>query len=354
MGEYSIEQVPLGLPDERELTLQFSPRGQRNSILAGEARIGLAASSAQVGPVVEIPLTSILETPCPRREGLDQDHVRALAELDGNWPPVVVCRADNRLVDGHHRVAAARSLGRTSVLAQMFDGSPQALYLEFVRLNVTHGRPLSLADRRDAAVRMLQWFPDWSDRRIGRSCALSPHTVAGVRADQGEREAYADDFRTGEDGRKRRASPVAVREAIESSLDAEPGASLRTIARAVNASPETVRNVRKNRGGVGLVNAERVKHVDLAESRSDGSRPLPHWWESDSALNSTTEGRCLAQWLSDREVAEADCTEHLGAVPLSRVYEVAAEARRRSVAWSAFAVAVEAKAAPAGRASRAS
>ena len=302
---------------------------------------------------IELPLSAILETPCPRRGGLDPDHVRALTELNGCWPPVVVCREDHRLVDGHHRVAAARALGRTSVLAHVFDGSPEAAYLEFVRLNVSHGLPLTLTDRRDAACRMLGWFPEWSDRRIGRCCALSPHTVASLRSGRKASEDDPDDFRTGQDGKTRRANSTALRQAIESSLDAAPGASLRAIARAVNASPETVRNVRNSRGDGRRVDAHRASQATSAgcEVTPPG---LPHWWVGDSALNSTDEGKRLAQWLSDHEIAERMYSEHVDAVPLSRVYEVANEARRRATAWSAFAAAVEVRATPTRRASRAS
>lgn len=121
----------------------------------------------------------------PRVDGIDAAHVAALAEDPEGWPPVTVVRdADTlKLVDGFHRLAAAQNLGRKTILAQEAplpaDGDLKGLAF---RLNATHGRPLTLSDRRAEAARLLLAHPEWSDRRLGRQVGLAQPTVAKVRS----------------------------------------------------------------------------------------------------------------------------------------------------------------------------
>jgi ParB-like chromosome segregation protein Spo0J len=120
----------------------------------------------------------------PRVGGLDADHVRALQEAPEGWPPLLVVQRDGRylLVDGFHRFAAAQNLGletvRVEVEAVPADGDLHALAF---RANAAHGRPLSLADRRAFAERLLRAQPRLADREIGRRCGLSSNTVGAVR-----------------------------------------------------------------------------------------------------------------------------------------------------------------------------
>ena len=105
-----------------------------------------------------------------RAAGIDPRHVAALAEVAAHWPPIVVNRADSSVVDGHHRIAAARQLGLRELCVTWFDGSAEDAYLEFVRCNVGHGLPLTLAERRHAARQMLRSHAERSDRAIASVC----------------------------------------------------------------------------------------------------------------------------------------------------------------------------------------
>src|ERR1035437_6195020 len=67
-----------------------------------------------------------------RGGGLDEDHVALLVESAGAWPPIVVWGDKNQVVDGHHRVAAARRLGRSHLPAVRLVGSPEDAYVESV------------------------------------------------------------------------------------------------------------------------------------------------------------------------------------------------------------------------------
>src|SRR5215471_2409113 len=117
----------------------------------------------------------------PRDRGIDHTHVALLAEVPESWPPIVVSRRDRAVIDGQHRVAAAKQLGIKRLRAVYFDGSPDDAYVEFVRCNVGHGLALSLDERRAAVRRILSTHSDLSDRSVASVCGLSPKTVARVR-----------------------------------------------------------------------------------------------------------------------------------------------------------------------------
>lgn len=120
----------------------------------------------------------------PRVSGTDPDHVRVLEEAHGGWPPLKVVWQDGRylLIDGFHRLEAARNLGLEDVPVEVFqapeDGDLRALAFS---LNASHGRPLSLDDRRAFAERLLRNRPHLADREIGRRCGLSGNTVGAIR-----------------------------------------------------------------------------------------------------------------------------------------------------------------------------
>jgi ParB-like chromosome segregation protein Spo0J len=50
-----------------------------------------------------------------------------------------------RVIDGIHRVEAAKLRGAKEIEARLFDGDESASYVLAVQANVTHGLPLSRA-----------------------------------------------------------------------------------------------------------------------------------------------------------------------------------------------------------------
>ena len=161
----------------------------------------------------QLPVSGLTADPDvqPRVEGIDADHVRTLMEAPDSWPPITVVDNGGRyvLVDGFHRLAAARELGLVSIPAEVI-APPADEHLIGVGfdLNARHCRPLSSKDRRAFAARLLAQHPDRSDRDVGRRCGLSHHTVGGIRRslEQSGQIAQVDE-RTGADG-KRYAVPV--------------------------------------------------------------------------------------------------------------------------------------------------
>ncbi|WP_262703258.1 MULTISPECIES: ParB/RepB/Spo0J family partition protein [Streptomyces] len=179
----------------------------------------------------------------PRSTIESPDHTRALAELDGQLPPILVHRDSMTVIDGIHRLRAAELQGRTHIDVRYFEGTAADGRLLAVALNVAHGLPLSLEERTTAAQRILTLHPEWSDRSVASLAGLSPKKAADIR-----RSIFggtvAGDKRMGRDGRARPLDPSQGRALAAFLLKENPTASLRQIAKEVGISPTTVADVR--------------------------------------------------------------------------------------------------------------
>lgn len=259
-----------------------------------------------------------------RAEGLCAEQVDRLVALGGAWPAILVSRSSGAVVDGAHRVEAARRLGLTHLTAVLFDGDDDDAFVEFVRRNVAHGLMLTLGERKRAAVRVLQSHERWSDRRVADLCALSPKTVGRLRGNV----ASPQDAREGRDGRIRPVRRASVRARVAEAIRARPEASLRAIAGEVGVSPETVRLVRLNLASI--------------TTPPPADAPAEPAWERDAALRTCDRGEDFLSWFERTAVSGSDAA-WAEAVPLSRVYLLAEEARRRADTWLELARALEAR-----------
>jgi len=281
-------------------------------------------------PVAELTVGSSF-----RDGGLCAEHIEQLVALGGGWPPILVRRDGATVVDGAHRVAAARRLGLARVEVVWFDGTDEDAFIEFLRRNVSHGLLLTLQERKRAAVRVLRGHRAWSDRRIAEVCGISPKTVARLRGGASdcptEEDAQLDAaMRVGRDERARPVRRGSVRLRVVEALHAQPDASLRTIAAAVGVSPETVRLVRMN-------------FAALPEPRAtDDDATTEPAWQADAALVSAADGADFLAWFDQTAITDDDLVR-AAAPPLSRVYELADEARRRADLWLRLARTLEAR-----------
>jgi hypothetical protein len=276
----------------------------------------------------------------PRLGGIDAAHLDALVELDGAWPPLLVTPS-MRILDGHYRHLAARRIGMREVECTIYEGDDTSGYVESVRRNSVHGLPLTLAERRAAATRVLLLEPAWSDRRIGHICGLAHETVGRLR-----RRLSADgtislhEKRLGRDGALRSlqrrgagAAPPADRPegvtsptvATRPELAVVPGAEPRGAARGAD--------------GAGVATGAPTAAAASAEL------------SSDAAFTSTAAGAGFVGWFDGTSLGDA-WSGHVDAVPLSRIYEVADEARRRASAWNEFADSLVARVGRGGRGRR--
>lgn len=302
---------------------------------------GSHRSESQGSIVIELALGDLRGCFSPRTMKEDHTHAKVLAGTYASLPPILVHRRSMKVIDGSHRVLAAQILSLRSVRAVMFDGTEEEAFAESVRCNVTHGKPLSLAEREQAAITLLRTHREWSDRRIAQVCGLSDKTVARTRHRATAELAQSND-RLGRDGRRRPLDPGALRQRIVEHMTLHPKASDRQTAAAVGASPATVRDVRKRL-------SEGESPLPASMRPDTCASPLPALdrpetsLSEDRALSSTDEGSDFLQWFESRNIGEGESDCFTGAIPLSRVYLVAQEARRRAACWARFAEDLEAR-----------
>jgi ParB-like chromosome segregation protein Spo0J len=205
----------------------------------------LAARAADAGiAVTAVPVLALRPADSPRLFGEDKAHIARLAESEAPLPPILVDRRTMRVIDGMHRLMAASLQGREAIDVIFFDGTEADAFLRAVQENVAHGLPLTQADRRAAAERIIATHPRMSDRAIGHSSGLAAKTVAAIRKASHEEIAQSG-ARIGLDGKVRPLDSGGGRRRAAELLAQQPDASLRVVARAAGISPATVLDVRK-------------------------------------------------------------------------------------------------------------
>ncbi|MGW1607058.1 ParB/RepB/Spo0J family partition protein [Streptomyces eurythermus] len=191
-----------------------------------------------------VPVDQLQPADSPRLAGEDEQHARRLAESETEWPPILVHRTTMHVIDGMHRLRAAKEKGWHSIKAEFFDGTAEAAFVEAVRANIRHGLPLSLDDRRSAAERIVVTRQDMSDRAIAECTGLSTKTVGGIRR-RLNGGSSRQEVRLGRDGRRRPLSAAEGRRRAAGALTARPHAPLRQIAKAAGVSVGTAHDVRE-------------------------------------------------------------------------------------------------------------
>jgi ParB-like chromosome segregation protein Spo0J len=204
---------------------------------------GGQATSSGSG-VERVPITSLHAADSPRLNGEDEEHIARLAATETKLPPILVDRRTMQVIDGMHRLRVASLQGQEMIDVKFFDGSEADTFLRAVQENIVHGLPLTHADRRAAAERVIASHPHMSDRAISNSIGLSAYTVAAIRKSSGERSSQSD-TRIGTDGKIRPLNSESGRRRAAELLAEQPDASLRQVARVAGISPTTVRDVRK-------------------------------------------------------------------------------------------------------------
>ncbi|MFG3658560.1 ParB N-terminal domain-containing protein, partial [Streptomyces sp. NPDC047706] len=135
--------------------------------------------------ITQVPISRIMVVGSLRTVGEDPRHISALAEVCSELPPIVIHRETMTVIDGVHRLRAVETSGATHIRAVLFNGDERQAFVLAVKLNSSHGLPLSLADRKAAALHMLADFPEWSNRRLASVVGLSDKTIAALRRRSG-------------------------------------------------------------------------------------------------------------------------------------------------------------------------
>jgi hypothetical protein len=294
-----------------------------------------------------ISINSLVPADSPRLDGVDLAHVEALAEVDGGLPPILVQRATMRVIDGMHRLDAVRIRGETEIFVQFFDGSEDEAFLLAVASNIKHGLPLTLADRRAAAARIIRLRPDASDRWIGEIAGLAAKTVAAIRRDAPE-AVLTLSRRVGRDGRIRPLNIAEGRRIASEVLASNPDASLRQIARDAGISVGTARDVReKVRQGIDPVVPKQRTYQEngdasLARARKASSEvdfeAILQRLRQDPSVRYTETGRTFLTWLCPpRLMQSSDWEGVVDCIPPHCTFDVIRIARSCALAWCALA-----------------
>lgn len=302
--------------------------------------------------VVQLPISAIREADSPRSAGVDLAHATSMAEMEADLPPIVVHRATMRVIDGMHRLTAARLRGEQEITAQLFDGDENEAFLLAVRLNVSHGMPLTIADRRAAAIRIVQTHPQLSDRAIAFTAGLAAKTVGSLRR---EIDGPPVEARIGRDGRVRPINGAAGRRAAAELIAIHPDATLRRIARDAGISVETARSVRarlragedpvldrRTRPERGDRAVDRQMTVKLPEADpSEDLRSLLDTIQRDPSLRYTESGRTLLRWLGPRVLVPDEIPLSLSHIPPHSRLNLGSLARSCAAAWIQLAMGLE-------------
>ncbi|MFH8337463.1 ParB/RepB/Spo0J family partition protein [Streptomyces sp. AM6-12] len=313
----------------------------------------------QSGPA-NLPLDELRLVDSPRTGGLDTAHVHKLARIATPLPPILVHRPTLHVIDGVHRVHAARLRGDDRIDVRYFEGTDEDAFVESVRLNTSRGLPLTRADRTAAVVRILGTHPQWSDRLVASVTGVTAGTVAAVR----RRSTVQDEqlnARRGRDGRVRPVDPAEGRRRAGLLLAERPDATLRQIAVDAGIALATARDVKaRMRRGEDPV-PRRFRGPDTTADTDAPTLPAPRaaaqpaagigdpgmallvtQLRKDPSLRLTEAGRALLQMMSVPLLLQGDrAQQFVEAVPGHRTASVVQLARGCAQRWLEFAEELE-------------
>lgn len=294
-----------------------------------------------------------------------------LAAVYDSLPPVLVHRPTMRVVDGMHRIGAATLKGLEMVEVRFFEGAEDQVFLQSVSANISNGLPLSVADRKTAAQRILASHPSLSDRAVATHVGLDAKTVAGVRVCSAAGSPPLN-IRTGADGRAHPLDRTAERIHAAALLTQDPALSLRTVVERTGLSLGTAHDVRRRllrgedpvpQSRQGTVPAARQGPAQEPAQTPDSPAPAPdpaaqaavraprtpfsprsrapmdtlRKLANDPSLRHTDSGREFVRWLHTRFIVDEAWRKRADAVPPHCVDSMAELAQHCSDAWRRFA-----------------
>lgn len=325
----------------------------RNSRIPDDAEVDPLRIVEQL-PVVSVPIRSLIPIFYLRRAGTDASHVRLLADAasSAKLPPILVQKSSSGIIDGMHRVEAAKVRGEPTIRARLVDCTDEEALVLAVKTNTLHGLPLSRADRIAGAKRIIANHPDWSDRVLAGVTGLSAKAIASLRSSATD-PAQLHVKRLGRDGRRRPVVPGEGRRRAAEYINTHPEASLREIARATDVSLGTVHGVRERirRGAYHGMEKPEQPVGQAADSSTNGvvvnlpqSAPglrvasgppniQPLAWSTISAklagdptLRYSEGGRAFLQWMAAHSTRADEWLEFVDAIPqrwLGKIHQVA-------------------------------
>ncbi|NKZ08783.1 DUF1013 domain-containing protein [Actinomadura latina] len=298
---------------------------------------------------VEVLIAELLPANSPRLAQVDE-HIQVLSEADTELPPILVHRNTLRVIDGMHRLRAAQRRGATSIYVRYFDGDEREAFVMSVRLNSAHGLPLTLADRKNAALRIINYHPEWSDRAIAALVGISDKTVGAIRRREGDNLPQPA-ARIGRDNETYPLSSMQGRLRASELFRQNPNATTREVARLAQISATTAKDVRNRllRGEDPVPPKQRENRgaaAGEAPVRTGGPARRPPTialsrLRTDPSLRFSESGRTLLRWLEALGSDPDEWVSIADSVPSHCAPAVAEMARQRSEDWRSFALALD-------------
>ncbi len=346
-------------------------------ITAGNRAIGLAAdesvSSEEFNlknlveklPERNVPISALAPGFYLRQGGINAVHVQLLVGAAGSadLPPILVQERGWRVIDGMHRLEAAKLRGDGSINARFLDCTDKEALVLAIKSNTMHGLPLSKADRISGAKRVLAAHPDWSDHAVAGIAGLSAKTIASLRNRSADGTQFSSK-RLGRDGRRRPVTAGEGRRRAAEYIHAHPDAPLRQVARETDVSLGTVHDVRARirRGTDPERNRRRLSAERIAEHPATGASPglpasvngislqrnrqnnAPPAWSgisaklaNDPAIRYTEGGKEFLRWMALGAAHADEWREFIDAIPVHWLSAIASIAESVSEEWSQFA-----------------
>ena len=309
------------------------------------SNVEIRETDGNLAAPVSVPISSLSPGDSPRLAGESAEHIRLLAATPG-LPPILVHRSTMRVIDGMHRLRAARLRGDETIAVTFFEGDDGEAFLLAVGTNIKHGLPLSPADREAAASRILTLYRQWSDRAVAAAAGLSPTTVSTIRR-RLFLPAELEGSRIGRDGRVRPVDGSAGRRRASEVIAQKPDAPLRIIAKEAGVSVGTAQDVRARlRAGRDPVSTSRRRTPGEQEPPEDGAGEAAQSMDwlalrgnlsRDPAVKYAECGRALVRWIDGHMIEPDEWGELLDGVPSHWRKSVAEVARSCAGAWLAFA-----------------
>lgn len=303
-----------------------------------------------------------------RAAGTNTAHVQVLSDVaeSAGLPPILVQRNGFRVIDGMHRVAAAKLRRQDRITARVVDCTDAEALVLAIRANTLHGLPLSRQDRLHGAKRILSLHPGWSDRAVAAAAGISPRSVATIRGRQADGD-LAPGKRLGRDGKLHPANRIDGRRRAADYIEAHPDATIRQVARETGVSVGTVHSVRSRLRLGGNIVGQRPNGIeartdqdaappagcaagaapgDAVTAGGGRSRPRPRhaaWREiaaklaGDPTIRYTDDGRAFMRWLARRAADPGEWREHIDAIPDRWLADIALLAEAISADWHRFA-----------------
>lgn len=302
---------------------------------------------------VDMGLDALRTGPGLRVAGLDREHVLRLVDVIDQVPPIVVDRVSRAVVDGYHRVEAARLAGRRVIRARLLAGSELDLLVAALDANGSHGLPLTRTDRRLAADRLLRLNPDFSDRRVAVLVGVSPGMIARLRSstapsgrlntddeqteviDQPGPERRPPDHRLGRDGRLRPTSAAPGKDRARELFAERPQATLREVALAAGISVGTAHRVRTDllRDSMRTAPLPSTRPADLIRDVVENPARCLARLQRDPALSRSESGREVLTRLRALVLTPGDGTRFVGGIPEHQIEEAARLVRQAARQW---------------------